>query len=333
MASASAAAATDSKTPLFDPDLKPFSQEDLKFFEENGYIVLRNAVSTDDCEGVVDAIWAFMGMDRNDSKDWQRPPASDIGFGEMYNHPAMWKNRQNPRLHAAFAQLLGTPRLWCSIDRVSFKVPSSKKYPGRGFTHWDMNPWDENEYPFELQGVLALEDTNKDMGGFHVVPGMHHTLREFIKKTRQIPNASINKFYNKGYPIKLPRDLKQMVARKSVKVEMKQGDFVIWRKELAHGNGCNKSKNRVRLAQYITYFEARDYAPAVTDPQQSLHPQSLQQRLAMFGTPDKAPTKAATGGKHQTGSNIAAASDAASRSDGILTPLGMRLLGLELWED
>src|SRR5688500_5495642 len=106
---------------------------------------------------------------------------------EMYHHQAMWDTRQYPKMYKAFAEMWNTGKLWVSLDRVCFKPPSNQRFPDydhKGFVHWDADPW-RNDLPFGLQGVLVLEDTEEDQGGFHCVPGMHKYLRKWISGVEQ----------------------------------------------------------------------------------------------------------------------------------------------------
>src|SRR5205823_4236664 len=112
---------------------------DHAFFARNGYVVVHNAVTQADLDGVIDAIWAFLGMDRNNPEDWYHEPARTNGMVEMYQHQALWNTRQNPRIHQAFAEILGTHKLWVSIDRACFKPPrhpGHPEYDNKGFIHW-----------------------------------------------------------------------------------------------------------------------------------------------------------------------------------------------------
>src|SRR4051794_31013304 len=99
------------------------SPSDLAFFAQNGYVVVHNAVPQKNLDAVIDAIWDFLGMDRDDPEDWYRDPLRSNGMVEMYQHPALWNNRQHPRVYQAFTEILGTPKLWVSIDRVCMKPP------------------------------------------------------------------------------------------------------------------------------------------------------------------------------------------------------------------
>ena len=39
-------------------------------------------------------------MDPTDPEDWYREPLRPNGMIEMYQHQALWDNRQDPRIHA-----------------------------------------------------------------------------------------------------------------------------------------------------------------------------------------------------------------------------------------
>lgn len=65
-----------------------------------------------------------------------------------------------------------------------------------------------------------------------------------------------DKFHNRGIPINVPPRALKTIQSKLVRIEAKAGDFIIWRRELAHGNGMNCAK-RPRLAQYINMYPER----------------------------------------------------------------------------
>src|SRR4051812_12894431 len=109
--------------------MSTLSPEDHQFFEENGYVVVHNAVPQENLDAVIAAIWEFLGMDPNDPTDWYREPAHPSGMVEMYQHPAMWANRQYPRVYEAFSEILGMRKLWVSTDRVGMKPPVHPDFP------------------------------------------------------------------------------------------------------------------------------------------------------------------------------------------------------------
>jgi hypothetical protein len=221
------------------------SQSDLAFWEDNGYVIVPKAVPQENLDAVIDLIHEFQGTSPDDPASWDRVPVgwggdairSKGGMLEVYQHQALWNNRQYPRVHAAFAEILGTEKLWVSIDRANFNVPDPDY---QGFIHWD---WDSTERPIPLrvQGVLSLSDTSDDQGGFQCVPGIHKNLDAWA--STQPADRDPRK-----------PDLSNLTVKQ---IETKAGDLIIWHVALAHGNGQNRS-DRPRMAQYITMFPARD---------------------------------------------------------------------------
>jgi ectoine hydroxylase-related dioxygenase (phytanoyl-CoA dioxygenase family) len=116
--------------------------------------------------------------------------------------------------------------------------PDHPEYDHKGFTHWDTDT-SKLPQPFGVQGVLFLTDTTEDMGGFQCVPGFHKNLEAWIAEQP----ADRNPF---------APDLDRLPeGMKVTPIPGKAGDFLIWNKLLAHGNGHNVS-DRPRLAQYIS---------------------------------------------------------------------------------
>src|SRR5579862_6058765 len=146
--------------PLFTP-------EHRAFFEENGYVLIPGVVPKENCDAVIDAIFAFGDMDRNDPEDWYRPPSSLGGMVEMYQHQAMWDNRQHPRMYQVFVEFWGTEKLWVNMDRVNMMLPAHPDHPEyehKGSIHWDVSTADLDNVPFGLQSVLYLAHTDETMG-------------------------------------------------------------------------------------------------------------------------------------------------------------------------
>jgi ectoine hydroxylase-related dioxygenase (phytanoyl-CoA dioxygenase family) len=112
------------------------------------------------------------------------------------------------QIYRAFAQLLGMDELWVSIDRMSFKPPALKEGSGwnhGGFLHWDRDVWSDDR-PLQLQGVLALVDTDHTMGGFHCVPGSHRKI-DVVRKKIPIPPSASEKFHATGIPVNVPASI------------------------------------------------------------------------------------------------------------------------------
>ena len=93
---------------------------------------------------------------------------------EIYQSQSLWDNRQHPRVHGAFAQIWGTEKLWCSMDRANMKPPVREDQPAwqhPGMIHWDADTT-SGKATFRVQGVLYLADTDENGGGFReCLPG------------------------------------------------------------------------------------------------------------------------------------------------------------------
>jgi ectoine hydroxylase-related dioxygenase (phytanoyl-CoA dioxygenase family) len=218
------------------------SAQDHAFWEENGYVVVPNVVPKANLDAVVDVVWDFLQMDRNDPATWysQPPWHSRAGMAHVYHHQALWNNRQAPRIHQAFSELFGTEKLWVSLDRANMNPPVRPDWDYQGFIHWDFDPL---TWPIgvRVQGVLCLTDTEEAQGGFQCVPGSHKIVPEIV--ARQQPDANLRSPDITGLTVK--------------HLGGKAGDLIIWHTGLLHGNGRNET-DRPRLAQYISMFPAKE---------------------------------------------------------------------------
>lgn len=286
------------------------SPDDLEHFETEGYVTLSQAVSEEQVSAAVDAIWQFLGMDRNDPEDWYRPPHSPNSLVEIYQHQALWDNRQSPRIYRAFCQLWGTEKLWVSLDRACMKPPVDPRRPDwqwPAFMHWDFDLGSEMPAQFGVQGVLCLSDTSEDQGGFHCIPGMH---REVIEWSKTRPEQR--------EPEVLPFERSRVRS-----IPARAGDMILWHRALPHGSGINRT-NRPRIAQYILAAPA-GYNVSIYQPGDGSSKSATpayeamrQQRIAQW--------------ERRIGSGGPILDPREAGPPAVLTPLGRRLLGLDAWE-
>ncbi len=216
------------------------SKADRDFWEENGYIVVPNAVSPALRNAVVDATWSFLDMDPHDPSTWYSLPPwhSRAGMVELYHHQALWDTRQDPRIHQIYSELFARDDLWVRLDRVNMNPPVKTDHDYKGFIHWDFDP---TTWPIDLrvQGVLCLTRTTAAQGGFQCVPGSHKIVDKIL--SWQEPGADLRN-----------PDIRDLEI---VPIEGEAGDLVIWHTALLHGNGPNRT-DQPRLAQYIAMMPA-----------------------------------------------------------------------------
>ena len=230
--------------------LKVLSEEDWKFWIDNGYIVIKNAVSKEQVSETADFLWEFEEKDANDPNTWYAPPRAEMemkelagtGMVEVYNNQTLWNNRQNRKIYQAFTDIWGTDKLWVTIDRANLNFPIKPGFEYRGFIHWDYDP---ETKPQNVQGVLALADQNdENMGGFQCIPWLyrnydHWKLKQPIDRDRFQPDVS---------------DLEEHI----IKVKLNAGDLLIFNSTQPHGIRPNLSKDKVRIAQYISMMPAEE---------------------------------------------------------------------------
>jgi hypothetical protein len=127
--------ATSSQIKLNDRSngkpLQVLSETDWKFWVDNGYVIVKNAVPKEQVQKLADYLWEYEGKDANDIESWYKKPnakmqmaeLNNTGMVEIYNHQFMWDNRQFPKVHQAFADVWGTEKLWVTIDRANLNFP------------------------------------------------------------------------------------------------------------------------------------------------------------------------------------------------------------------
>lgn len=228
--------------------LRILSEDDWTFWKENGYIIISEAVPDENVKAARDLIWTFEEKDPDDPETWYRPPRREIemtelinsGMVEIYNHQVLWNNRQHPKVYNAFVDIWGTEKLWVSIDRVNLNFPVREGFEFKGFIHWDINT-SLNPRPVNVQGVLALSDTDDRTGGFQCIPELYRNFDEWVKDQpddRDPFQPDIS-----GFEI--------------TKVNMKAGDLLIFNSMLPHGIRPNHS-DRPRIAQYLSMTPAEE---------------------------------------------------------------------------
>jgi len=228
--------------------LKVLSEDDWKFWIENGYIVIKNAVSKEQAERTANFLWEFEEKDPNDPETWYAPPRAEIqmkeltntGMVEVYNHQYLWDNRQTQRVYDAFTDIWGTDKLWTTIDRANLNFPIRPGFEYKGFIHWDYDP---ETRPQNVQGVLALADqTDENMGGFQCIPWLYRNY-----DTWKLSQPADRDYFKPD-----------VTGLEHVKVKMEAGDLLIFNSLEPHGIRANNSGNKVRIAQYIAMMPAQE---------------------------------------------------------------------------
>ena len=293
------------RTSITDGEkLRVLSEEDWAFWIENGYVIIKNAVPREQALATAQFLWEFEEKDPNNPETWYTAPRAEMqmkelagtGMVEVYNNQHLWSNRQMQRVHDAFADIWGTEKLWVTIDRANLNFPLREGFQYKAFIHWDYDP---ETKPQNVQGVLALADqTDENMGGFQCIPELFRTydtwkLTQPEDRNRFQPDTT--GFENDFH-----------------KVKMEAGDLLIFNSSQPHGIRANNSKDKVRMAQYISMMPAEEDNEAL----KNWRVNSWKNRIAPEGYAFPGDPRNWEQTKYDTAE---------------LTDLGKKLLGLEKW--
>ena len=212
------------------------SSKDRKNWNEQGYIIIPGAIPREDCEAAISAICDFIAITPDDPETWYHPGPERQGIMvQLFQHPALEKNRLSPKIRAAFEQLWGRKDLWVNTDRAGFNPPQTEawRFPGPNL-HWDVSL--ELPIPFGTQGILYLSDTAFNQGAFTLVPGFQNRVEEWL---HSLPDGTDPRTEN-------------IHALGSIPVVANAGDLIIWHQALPHGSSANTA-SLPRFVQYINY--------------------------------------------------------------------------------
>lgn len=213
------------------------SKEDIDFWNEYGYIVIKNAISQEDCVAARKAIWDHLQMDEHNRESWYSNSDAIQGIMvPLYRNEAIDKNRNAPKIRKAFEQLWGQNGLIVTTDKCGFNPPQTGRFTYRGTgLHWDVSL--VTPIPFGTQGILYLTDTAANQGALTLIPSFHKTIETWLAdlpqhiKPREVDFSSFEK----------------------IPIAASAGDFIIWNHKLPHSSSPNNA-SLPRLVQYINWY-------------------------------------------------------------------------------
>ena len=299
--------AGNAETPLKDIKkklpLRVLSEADWHQWTTKGYVIVRHAVDPELVQRLIDVLWDFDEKDPTRPDSWvssDRLPhrmkeLNGTGMLEIYHHQLMWDMRQSQRVYDIFVDIWDREDLWVVLDRANLNVPNPDQYAKPGFIHWDC---DTSLRPLQIgvQGILSLSGQDDEIGGFQCVPELFADLENWI--SRQPEDRDPLRPDLTGFQPKL--------------LHMNPGDLVVFNSLQPHGVRPNRSRDRARIAQYISMYPAK---PENTNEQ--------NERIDVWKNMKKPPSGAFPGDprgwerRHYGPAN--------------LTALGRKLFGLEAW--
>ncbi|WP_329325976.1 phytanoyl-CoA dioxygenase family protein [[Kitasatospora] papulosa] len=242
--------------------LRVLSEEDFASWQTHGYVVVKQAIAPGAARRMLDFAWDFQGMDPGRPETWydERQYRSELdqelhiyGFVEAYHHQLLWDSRQTQRVYNAFVDVWDCEELWVTLDRLNLNPPNVKtrdraliEFRERGFDielHWDVDTT-LGIPPQRVQGIIALNDTTPEHGGFQCCPELFRTFDQWAALQPADRDPIRPAIDRNEHPVVQPA--------------LEAGDLLIFNGHLAHGVAANLARDGVRAVQYLSMMPALD---------------------------------------------------------------------------
>ena len=227
-------------SPIGDlEDVEGLSETELTQWEEQGYVIVRQAVSAESAQAAELAIYEHLGMDRDDTESWYSATLGHSIWVPLLRHPALIATRFAPRVVKAFAQLWGREDMWATVDQAGLNPPERPEwmFPGPRL-HWDCTL--ARPHHLQIQGILYLADTEVEQGAFCCVPGFHNRFAEWLD----------------ALPLGVDPRAEALRTLTAKPIAAGRGDLVLWHQSLPHGSSPNRA-TRPRVVQYLSMRPTR----------------------------------------------------------------------------
>lgn len=229
------------EVPRFDAG----SQASIDFLDEQGYVIIRNALTEQEANQAVGMLWDYLenlgtGIDRNDIHTWDDdrwPTAVHGGILPSYgigHSAAQWFIRDIPAVAQSFAAVWNDTDLLTSFDGVALwrpwaHNPAWRTNTGPSWLHIDQHPIGRPGKHC-VQGLVNLLPTSPETGGNVVVPGSHRRFeaipRDYADRLARI-HPSIDHF-------RFPNDDPKLADTQPIQAHMEAGDLLLWDSRTIH---------------------------------------------------------------------------------------------------
>lgn len=236
---------------MYAPRFEPGSPEASAYLEENGYVVLRNALSKEEAATAIDLTWDYLeglgtGVNRSQPETWVDDKWPTVVHGAILSFhgvgqcDAQWYIRSCKRVKRAFAGVWGTDDLLTSFDGMSlFRPwrlnPEWRTNPSASWLHIDQHPIHRQGLQC-VQGLVNLLPMDPSCGGNVLIPKSHrdfpNIVRKYPERVAKVP-AHIDHF---RYP---PNDalLAEGAEQQPIMCHLEVGDMLLWDSRTIHCSG------------------------------------------------------------------------------------------------
>eukprot|EP01084_Bolivina_argentea_P075844 137448_1 len=261
-------------------DNKMLTRKQQQFYEDNGYIVIKNLLNDSDVQKyynrfdeliadpkkgpssmIIMRDVALKGLQKKDRKS-QRVVTKLQNWSQ---DNILWQFVKDPRIVSYLESIIGS-----SIRAHHFMVINKPADPGMLSSRHPLHQ-DQWYFPFAPSKHIvcawtALQTINRNNGCLVVVPGSHkNTL--FPHAYPSPWNGPVNKAY---HGLQLPPDEINKLLGARVHLEMSAGDTVFFHPLLIHGSGANlTNKNRRSISAHYCNPTKVDFIHDGIIPQQA----------------------------------------------------------------
>jgi hypothetical protein len=227
------------------------TDEQLEEFDEQGFVIIRGALSAEDAEAYRQSILSMMPSNLEIPTVWRsydgriKPMAGPNR--QTFDTPELLPLMTNEKLYGAACQLLGSTALRVRDGSIGITIRNDahSDQPLSQTLHLDASvPATADDFTFEQQelqvgGCYYLTDVEPNGGGIHVVPGGHKIVEAEARAAG-------------GGGRHLHQDWKQIKHLESVEVTGKAGDFALLHHLMPHGASHNRNST-ARVAYFVRW--------------------------------------------------------------------------------
>jgi len=216
----------------------PLTQQQIQFFKDNGFLILRGLIDQAVVAEWQEAIWAHLGSDPNDPTTWKRDYVLEglqLRDGTRLNQQDGMKQILEQLGAGTFVGGGGTPLIkWPEPEKSDeWALPEDGHIDGYGPGGWS---------PFVIGATSYVYDVEHRGGGFTFWPKSHFSAwRYFLKNPEQVDGSFSD---IEGFTW---RWLLDESAEGPCEFIAKAGDVVLWHSYLYHTGSMNVS-DRPRMA-------------------------------------------------------------------------------------
>ena len=229
-----------------------FSDDDLRFFHENGYVICRGLVDREACELMLDVVRTDVLHKREPFEyeaDVHYPgaPETRSSLGGMTIRRLKLAHSRDPVFHNwltseplldRLRRILG-PKVVCPLGHHNCVMTKQPRFSSDTGWHQDIRYWSFSNTNL-VSSWLALGTENEKNGCLRVIPGSH-------RMTFQADQFDEEKFFRADHPVN------EELIRGAQFVELKQGDVLLFHALTLHA----ASRNYTDQTKYAAVFTFR----------------------------------------------------------------------------